>query len=75
MSIPTQERGCGNPQDQDDGGKKSKDDSSAADLENNQTEFSKRMADFQKYVSEGKRKRMDRLHGVLQCVERIFTLL
>lgn len=46
MSIPTQERGCGNPQDQDDGGKKSKDDSSAADLENNQTEFSKRMADF-----------------------------
>ena len=33
MSISTQQRGSGNPQDQDDGGKKSKDDSSVADLE------------------------------------------
>lgn len=74
MSIPTQERGSGNPQDQDDGGKKSMDGSSAADLENSQAEFSKRMADFQKDVSEEK-KRMDRLHGVLKHVERIFTLL
>lgn len=56
MGIPTQERGSGNPQDEDDSGKKSKDCSSAADLENSQAEFSKRMADFYKYVSEGKKE-------------------
>ena len=33
MSISTQERGSGNSQVQDDGGKKSKDDSSVTDLE------------------------------------------
>lgn len=52
MSVPAQERGRGIPQ--DDGGKKSKDDSSAPDLENSQVEFYRRMEGFQKYVSDKK---------------------